>query len=128
MVREVITTEKAPKPVAPYSQAIRCGGFLFVSGQLGIDAVTGKLVEGGFEEQARKALQNVEAILEAAGYSLQDVVKVNVYLKSSEYFKTLNKVYGEFFRDHKPSRTSVVAPPPLDEALVEIDVIAYREE
>ncbi|MCS7126411.1 MAG: Rid family detoxifying hydrolase [Aigarchaeota archaeon] len=128
MVGEIIYTEKAPKPVAPYSQAIRCGKFLFISGQLGIDPNTGKLVEGGFEEQARKIFQNIGAILEAAGYKFNDVVKVNIYLKSSEYFKILNRVYEEFFTETKPTRTTIIAPPPIDEALIEIDLIAYRDD
>ncbi|MEM2017056.1 MAG: Rid family detoxifying hydrolase [Nitrososphaerota archaeon] len=127
MVKEIIYTGKAPKPVASYSQAIRCDKLLFISGQLGIDVSTGKLAEG-FEEQTRKAFQNIKTILESAGYKIEDVVRVTIYLKSQEYFKSMNILYEEFFRNHKPTRTTIIASPPLQDALIEVDVIAYRED
>jgi 2-iminobutanoate/2-iminopropanoate deaminase len=127
MVREVVYTEKAPKPVAAYSQAIKCDKLLFISGQLGIDVSTGKLAEG-FEEQAKKVFQNIQAILESAGYRIEDIVKVTIYLKSSEYFKIMNRVYEEFFGNHRPTRTTVIASPPLENALIEVDVIAYKDD
>jgi 2-iminobutanoate/2-iminopropanoate deaminase len=125
MVREVIYTERAPKPVAAYSQAIKCDKLLFISGQLGVDVSTGKLAEG-FEEQAKKVFQNIQAILESAGYGVEDIVKVTIYLKSSEYFKIMNRVYEGFFGNHKPTRTTVIASPPVENAFIEVDVIAYR--
>ncbi len=127
MVREVVYTEKAPKPVGPYSQAIRCGKFLFISGQLGIDVSTGRLLEG-FEEQAKKAFQNIFAILESAGFHVEDLVKITIYLKDSEYFKRMNRVYEEIFKNHRPTRTTVIASPPVEEALIEVDAVAYKED
>lgn len=127
MVREIIYTEKAPKPVASYSQAIKCDKLLFISGQLGIDVSSGKLAEG-FEEQAKKTFQNIKTILESAGYNIEDVVKVTIYLKSPEHFKAMNSIYVEFFKNHRPTRTTVIASPPLEDALIEVDVIAYKED
>lgn len=126
MVREVVYTEKAPKPVASYSQAIKCDSFLFISGQLGIDVASGRLAEG-FEKQAKNALDNVRAILESAGYSVEDLVKVTIYLRDPAYFKSMNKIYEEFFKNSKPARTTVISSPPVEEALIEVDAIAYRE-
>lgn len=126
MAIEIVETDQAPRPVAPYSQAVKCGGLVFVSGQLGIDPATGKLVDGGFEEQAKRALKNVEAILKAAGLGPRDIVKVNVYLKNPEDFKTFNRLYEEFLAGHRPSRTTVIASPPLEGALIEIEVVAYK--
>lgn len=124
---ESVYTEKAPKPVGPYSQAVKIGNMVFVSGQLGVDPSTGKLIKDNVELQIRRAFMNVASILEAAGCSLSKVVKVTVYLKDPSYFKVMNEVYVEFFRDHKPARTTVIASPPIDEAVVEVDVIAYLE-
>ncbi|MEM0078730.1 MAG: Rid family detoxifying hydrolase [Nitrososphaerota archaeon] len=124
---EFVYTEKAPKPVGPYSQAVKIGNMVFVSGQLGIDPSTGKLIKDDIELQMRRAFMNVASILEAAGSNLSKVVKVTVYLKDPSYFKTMNEVYVEFFRDYKPARTTVIASPPIDEAVIEVDVIAYLD-
>jgi 2-iminobutanoate/2-iminopropanoate deaminase len=124
MKREVIATEKAPAAVGPYSQAIRVGDFVFTAGQLAIDPATGKLVEGKIEEQTRQVLKNIAAVLEAAGSSLDKVVKTTVFLKDIGDFKAMNQVYGEFFVHEPPARSTVeVANLPLG-ALVEIDAIA----
>lgn len=127
MVKEVVYTEKAPKPVASYSQAIKCDKLLFVSGQLGVDISTGKLAEG-FEEQAKNVFLNIQEIIKSAGYEIEDIVRVTIYLKSPEYFKTMNRVYEEFFKNHKPTRTTVIASPPIEDAFIEVDVIAYRDD
>lgn len=127
MTGEAVFSERAPKPVGPYSQAIKAGGFIFVSGQLALDPATGRLVEGGIREQTRRALENLKAILEEAGYGLGDVVRVGIYLRSAEDFRAMNEVYQEYFGDVKPARTTAVAPPPLEGALVEVDAVAYRE-
>ncbi|MBC8263610.1 MAG: RidA family protein [Anaerolineales bacterium] len=124
MKREIIATEKAPGAIGPYSQAIRVGHFVFTAGQLGFDPATGKLVEGGIEEQTRQVLRNIAAVLEAAGSSLDKVVKTTVFLKNMGDFRAMNEVYGEFFANEPPARSTVeVARLPL-EALVEIDTIA----
>ena len=124
MKREVIATKKAPAAVGPYSQAIRVGDFVFTAGQLALDPATGKLVEGAIEEQIRQVLRNIAAVLEAAGSSLDKVVKTTVFLQDMGDFKAMNGVYGGFFSNEPPGRSTVeVANLPLG-ALVEIDAIA----
>lgn len=124
MKREVIATKKAPAAVGPYSQAIRVGDFVFTAGQLALDPATGKLVEGAIEEQTRQVLRNIAAVLEAAGSSLDKVVKTTVFLQDMGDFKAMNGVYGGFFSNEPPGRSTVeVANLPLG-ALVEIDAIA----
>jgi len=121
---EYVYTDSAPRPVGPYSQGVRAGCFLFVAGQIPLDPATGKLVDG-FEEAARRALENVKAIVEAAGGSLSDVVKVTVYLRDMSLFQDFNRVYSEYFRDSKPARAVVeVSRLPLD-APLEVEAIAY---
>jgi reactive intermediate/imine deaminase len=125
-VREVIATEKAPAAVGPYSQAIRAGDLLFTAGQLGMDPTTGKLVVGGVEAQARQALTNLQAVLEAAGSSLKRVVKVTVFLQDINDFKAVNGVYAQFFTQEPPARSAVqVAALPLG-GLIEIEAVALR--
>lgn len=115
----------APTPVGPYSQAIVAGGFVFASGQIPLDPATGKLVEGEIEAQAARVLDNLRAVLEAAGSSLDRVVRASVYLVDLAVFPRMNAVYGRYFTaEPKPARTTVqVAALPLG-AQVEIDVIA----
>jgi 2-iminobutanoate/2-iminopropanoate deaminase len=124
MKREVIATRKAPGAVGPYSQAIRVGDFVFTAGQLGFDPATGKLVEGGIEEQTRQVLRNITAVLEAAGSSLDKVVKTTVFLKDMGDFKAMNEVYGEFFANEPPARSTVEVANLIPGALLEIDAIA----
>jgi len=124
MEREVIATEKAPTAVGPYSQAIRVGGFVFTAGQVAIDPATGKLVEDGIEEQTRQVLRNIAAVLEAAGSSLDKVVKTTVFLKDMSDFKAMNGVYGQFFANGPPARSTVEVTALALGALVEIDAIA----
>jgi 2-iminobutanoate/2-iminopropanoate deaminase len=125
-VRKVIATEKAPATVGPYSQGIRANDFIFTAGQLGIDPASGKFVEGGVEAQARQALTNLQAVLEAAGSSLSRAVKVTVFLQDMNDFKAVNGVYARFFTENPPARSAVqVAALPLG-GLVEIEAIALR--
>jgi len=126
MKRE-IKTEKAPSPVGPYSQAVEVGNFLFLSGQVGIDPKSNKLVEG-FKNQVRQIFENVDAILKEAGYSRESIVKVVIYLTDITKFKELNEIYEEFFKEVKvkPARVTVgVKELPLG-AEVEIEVVAYK--
>ncbi len=125
MPRTVVFTERAPRPVGPYSQAVKAGGWVFVAGQVAIDPATGKLVEGDIRAQARRTLMNVKEILEAAGASLRDVVKVNVYLARQEDFQAMNEVYREFFPEDQPARTTVVVKMVSDAILIEVDAVAY---
>ncbi len=121
---KVVQTDKAPKPVGPYSQAVIVDGWLFVSGQIPIDPKTGKLVEGEFKEKVRRVMENIKAIVEAAGGSLENVVKVTVYLSDIGKFSEFNEVYSEYFKDHKPARSVIEAKIPKN-AELEVDVIAY---
>jgi 2-iminobutanoate/2-iminopropanoate deaminase len=124
-VRATIKTAAAPEAVGPYSQGIRAGDFLFISGQLGIDPATKKLVEGGVVSQAQVALSNVSAIVEAAGGTMRSIVKTTVLLQSMDDFAALNEVYARFFPGDPPARaTYEVARLPLG-ALVEIEAIAF---
>jgi 2-iminobutanoate/2-iminopropanoate deaminase len=123
-VREVVSTKDAPAAVGPYSQGIRAGDLVFTAGQLGMDPTTGKLVEGGVQAQARQALLNLQAVLKAAGTSLDRAVKVTVFLDDINDFKAVNEVYAKFFTQDPPARSAVqVAALPLG-GLVEIEAIA----
>ena len=125
MKREIISTDKAPAAVGPYSQAVRVGDFVFAAGQVAIDPAAGKLIEeGDGAAQTRQVLTNLSAVLEAAGSSLDRVVKTTVFLKDMGQFKAMNAVYAEFFPSDPPARSTVeVAALPLG-ALVEIEAIA----
>ena len=123
MKREVIATKKAPGAVGPYSQAIRVGDFIFTAGQLAFDPATGKLVEGGIKEHPRQVLRTIAAVLEAAGSSLDRVVKTTVFIENMGDFRAMNEVYGEFFANEPPARSTVEVGLALG-ALVEIDAIA----
>jgi len=125
-VREAVSTDQAPKAIGPYSQGIKAGDFVFTAGQAGVDPATGKLVEGGSAEQTRQVLKNIQAILEAAGSSLDRVVKCGVFLQDMADFQAMNAVYAEFFPPDKnpPARTTVQAAKLPLGALVEIDAVA----
>jgi len=125
MNRQVIRTEKVPLPVAPYSQAVKAGDFLFISGQIPIDPKTGKVVIGDIAIQAKQTLENIKAILSAAGLSLKDVVKVTVFLKDVKDYKKMNETYGTYFKEDPPARTTVQAQLAMEGLLIEIDAIAY---
>jgi 2-iminobutanoate/2-iminopropanoate deaminase len=123
-MKEIISTDRGPKAIGPYSQAIKANGFIFVSGQGSVDPATGKLVEGDTARQTERALENLKAILEAAGASLGSVVKTTVFLKDMNEFAAMNAVYGTYFRDVPPARSTIeVARLPKD-ARVEIEAIA----
>jgi 2-iminobutanoate/2-iminopropanoate deaminase len=124
--RDVVSTPRAPKAIGPYSQGIKAGGFLFTAGQAGVDPASGRLVEGGVTAQTRQALENIRAILEAAGSSLQRVAKCGVFLADLADFQAMNAVYAEFFPTDKnpPARTTVQAAKLPMGALVEIDAVA----
>ena len=124
-MKKVISTEQAPAAVGPYSQAVRAGDLLFVSGQLGIDPGTGKLVDGGVEKQTEQALRNVASIIEAAGADLGSVVKATVFLQNMSDFAVMNGVYSRFFESEPPARAAFeVAQLPLG-GLVEIEAIVH---
>ena len=119
-----IATDKAPKAIGPYSQAIKSNGFIFCAGQIPLDPVTGTIISGGIQEQTQRVLENVEEVLLAAGSSLEKVVKAQVFLSDMANFPVMNEVYASFFSEPYPARdTFQVAKLPKD-ALVEISVVA----
>jgi 2-iminobutanoate/2-iminopropanoate deaminase len=125
MSLEKVSTKKAPAAVGPYSQAMKAGDFVYVSGQLPMNPETGEMVKGSIKDQTRQSLENAKAILEEAGTSLENVVKTTVFLQNMDDFADMNGVYAEFFTDHKPARAAVeVAKLPLG-ADVEIQMVAY---
>ncbi|MDR7870259.1 MAG: RidA family protein [Tissierellaceae bacterium] len=124
MALEIVATKKAPGAVGPYSQAIKAGNMIFTSGQLHINPENGELIKGDIQAQTKQSLENVKAILEEAGATLEDVVKTTVFLTDISKFGLVNEVYGEYFSNHKPARSCVaVKELPLG-GEVEIEVIA----
>lgn len=124
MERHVVNTDKAPKAMGPYAQAIRVGDFVFCAGQVALDPSTGKLVEGDIQAQTRRVLQNLSAVLEAAGSSLSRVVKTTVFLANLDDFQKMNAVYAEFFPSAPPARSTVPVSRLPAGASIEIEAIA----
>jgi len=123
-MKDIVLTDKGPKPIGPYSQAIRSKGFLYLSGQVALDPKTGELVGADVRAQTEQTLENVKGILEAAGANLHHVVKTTVFLKDMNDFAAMNETYAKYFPSAPPARSTVqVARLPKD-ALVEIEVIA----
>jgi 2-iminobutanoate/2-iminopropanoate deaminase len=126
--RKIITAEKAPKPIGPYSAGVRAGPFIYTAGQIGIDPATGELVPGGIEAETHQVLTNVKNILEAAGASMDRVVKTTVFLGDMLDFARMNAVYAQFFPSVPPARTTVAVAGLPKGASVEIDAVAILEE
>ncbi len=125
-MRNVVTAEKAPKAIGPYSVAIQTDGFVFCSGQLGLNPETGDLVAAEVEAQTRQALTNLKNVLEAAGSSLEKVVKTTVFLKEMADFPKMNAIYGEFFTTNPPARSTIAVAGLPKGGLVEIEAIALK--
>ncbi len=125
-MRKVIQTKNAPKPVGPYSQAIRVDKFLFVSGQVAMDPKEGRIVAKGIREQTARVMENIKAILRSAGYNLSDVIQSNVYLSSMVLFSEFNNEYAKYFDKQYPTRATVGIEL-MPGALVEISAIAYKD-
>jgi 2-iminobutanoate/2-iminopropanoate deaminase len=123
-VKEIISTEKGPKAIGPYSQAIRGNGFIFVSGQIPLDPATGQLIEGDAASQTIRVIENLKAIVEAAGSSFGHVVKTTVYLKDMNDFAAMNEVYARYFTTNPPARATVEVSRLPRDVRVEIDLIA----
>ena len=124
----VVRSDKAPKALGPYSVGIMAGHFVFASGQAGIDPVTNNLVEGGVEAETRQVLTNLKNVLEAAGTSMDKVVKTSVFLRDMNDFSKMNAIYGEFFKVDPPARTTVQVSALPKGAAVEIEVIASQQD
>jgi len=123
-MKEIIETSSAPSPIGPYAQAIRANGFIFLSGQIPLDPQTGAVVQGDIAVQTRQVMQNVSAILAAAGSGLTKIVKTTIFLIDLDDFAQLNRVYGEYLADVKPARATVQVARLPKEVRVEIEVIA----
>ena len=123
-MRERIHTDSAPRAIGPYSQAIRAGGFLFVSGQIALDPETGAVLDGDAAAQTERLMTSATAILEAGGASLSTVVKTTVYLTDMAHFAPMNEVYGRFFESDPPARSTVAVAGLPRNVLVEIDFVA----
>jgi 2-iminobutanoate/2-iminopropanoate deaminase len=121
---QFVTSDQAPKAIGPYSQATIAGGFIWTAGQIGLNPATMEVVSGGIREQTERVLANLEAVLEAAGSSLANVVKTTVYLVDMADFSAMNEVYAQAFGDHKPARSTVAVAGLPRGARVEIDVMA----
>lgn len=123
-MKEIISTERAPRAIGPYSQAVRAGDLIFASGQIPIDPATGNFVAGGIVEQTEQVMKNLSEVLQAAGAGLRQVVKTTVFLADMEDFSAMNEVYGRFFRENPPARATVQAARLPRDARVEIEAIA----
>ncbi len=124
MKREAVQTDKAPKAIGPYEQAIKVDGFVFTAGQIPLDPKSGNLVEGGIAAQTRQVLENLKGVLIASGSSLDRVVKANVFLKNMADFAAMNEVYAEYLGSARPARSTVAVAELPRGALVEIDLVA----
>lgn len=122
--KEIISTERAPAAIGPYSQGVRAGGFVFLSGQIPLDPATGQMVDGDIEAQTRRVMLNLEAVLVAAGTSFERVVRATIYLTDLGDFAKVNAVYGEKFPQHPPARATVQVAALPKGARVEIDLVA----
>ena len=123
-MKEIICTKAAPEAIGPYSQAVKKGNLLFCSGQIALDPETGEMVNGGAKTQAMRAMENLKAVIESAGYTMSDVVKTTIYLKDLSAFGEVNEVYASFFSKDYPARVTVEVAGLPKGALVEIDAIA----
>jgi 2-iminobutanoate/2-iminopropanoate deaminase len=122
-----ITTDKAPAAIGPYCQAVASGSLVFLSGQIPLDPATGDIIDGDVAEQTRQVLQNIDAVLRAAGLTRTAIIKATIYTTELQQFGAINEIYAEFLGDHRPARSTVgVAALPKD-AKVEIEVVAVRE-
>lgn len=124
MKLEILTTDKAPAAIGPYSQAVKCGNLLFCSGQIPLDPATGEVVTGDITVQAERVMKNIAAVLSAAGIGFADVIKTTIYLVDMADFAAVNDVYGRCFPGHKPARSTVAVKSLPRAVMLEIEVIA----
>lgn len=127
MAKSIVYSKKAPEPIGPYSQAVRVGNLLFVSGQIAISPDSGELVKSGVGDEAHRVMKNLGAVLEAGGMNFSHVVKTSIFLKSMKDFATVNEIYGTFFSSDPPARETVEVSALPKGVSVEISCIATRE-
>ncbi|WP_224983199.1 RidA family protein [Geomonas agri] len=123
-MKEIISTDQAPKAIGPYSQGVKAGGFLFLSGAIALDPATGEVVQGGIVAETEQVMKNIGALLTAAGLGFEDVVKTTIYLASMGDFATVNGIYGGYFQENPPARSTVEVKGLPRGVLVEIEVTA----
>ncbi len=123
-MKEIVTTDRGPKPIGPYSQAVKTNGFLYLSGQVALDPKTNEMSPGDIRQQTERVLENIKGILEAAGSNLHHVIKTTVFLKDMNEFPAMNEIYGRYFTAAPPARSTVQVTRLPKDALVEIEVIA----
>ncbi|MCH2200306.1 MAG: Rid family detoxifying hydrolase [Flavobacteriales bacterium] len=126
-MKEIITTSGAPAPIGPYNQAVKFGDFLFVSGQIALDAGSGELMNSSIQEEATKVMSNLEAVLEAAGYSVRDILKTSIFLSDMDLFNDVNAIYASYFESDFPARETVAVKGLPKGVNVEISVIAAKQ-
>jgi len=127
MTKQVITTQNAPQAIGPYSQAIKAGQFVFISGQIPIDPKSGEMVAGGIEEQTKQVMANLKAILVAAGLGFENVVKTTIFLTDLNHFAKVNEIYGQYFVSNPPARATVQVAALPKSAMIEIEATAYSQ-
>ena len=125
-MKKVISTKNAPAAIGPYSQAVQVSPFLFCSGQIALDPVSGNVVEGGVKEQTQQVMKNIEAVLKEANLGFSDIVKTTIFLTSMSDFSVVNEVYGQHFSSNPPARSTVAVAGLPRGVLVEIEVLAYK--
>jgi 2-iminobutanoate/2-iminopropanoate deaminase len=123
-MKDIISTDKAPKAIGPYSQAVKANGFIYTAGQIPLDPATGQIVEGDVARQTTRVLDNLKAVLEAAGSSLEKIVKTTVFLKDMNDFAAMNEVYAKYFSTQPPARSTVEVSRLPRDARVEIEIVA----
>jgi len=125
-MKKIINSEKAPKAIGPYSQAVEANGTLYISGQLPVDVATGKFIEGGIKEQAEQVMKNIAFVLEEAGYTFDNVVKSTCLLSDIAYFGEMNEVYAKYYTENCPARAAYAVKDLPMGAMVEIETIAVK--
>lgn len=125
-MKSIIHTKNAPAPIGPYSQAVRAGNMLYISGQIAIDPETNNLVNGNIEDETKQVMKNIEALLSASGFSFSDIVKTTIFLSDMEHFVLVNGIYGSYFHSDFPARETVAVLGLPKNVNVEISVTAYK--
>jgi 2-iminobutanoate/2-iminopropanoate deaminase len=125
-MKKIISTDKAPGAIGPYSQAVQAGDFLFASGQIALDPQTGQMVTGSVEEEAKRVLENVKGLLEGAGFTMEQVVKTTIFAASMDDFAVINGIYGQYFGENPPARSFIAVKALPKGAKVEVEVVAWK--